>query len=107
MTFDEVLVQVLELLEREGRLSYRALKRRFSLDDEYLEDLKTEIIDAKRLAVDENGTVLVWTGAGSQVGTTSERANAAAESHAAPPATISDDGERRRLTVMFCDLVGS
>ena len=68
MTFDEVLAQVLELLRREGRLSYRALKRRFSLDDEYLEDLKAEIIDAKRLAVDENGTVLVWTGDSSQAG---------------------------------------
>src|SRR5712692_10537489 len=101
MTFDEVLAQVLELLRSEGRLSYRALKRRFSLDDEYIEDLKTEIIDAKRLAVDENGTVLVWTGAQSAALTASERrANAEAGSHAAPPAAISDDGERRQLTVM-------
>ena len=36
MTFDELLVQVLELLQREGRVSYRALKIRFSLDDEYI-----------------------------------------------------------------------
>jgi len=62
MTFDEVLAQVLELLQREGRVSYRALKRRFELDDEYLEDLKEEIIEAKRLAVDEGGRVLAWTG---------------------------------------------
>jgi hypothetical protein len=40
MTFDEVLAQVQELLQREKRLSYRGLKRRFALDDEYLEDLK-------------------------------------------------------------------
>jgi hypothetical protein len=40
MKFDEVLEQVLQLLRREGRLSYRALKRRFSLDDEYTEELK-------------------------------------------------------------------
>ena len=39
MTFDEVLAQVLELLQREGRVSYRALKRRFGLDEAYLEDL--------------------------------------------------------------------
>ena len=39
MTFDEILAQVLELLQRQGRVSYRALKRRFDLDDEYLEDL--------------------------------------------------------------------
>ena len=32
MTFDEVLTQVLELLQREKRVSYRALKVRFQLD---------------------------------------------------------------------------
>src|SRR5437899_3401066 len=62
MTFDEILTQVLELLRREGRVSYRALKRRFDLDEDYLEDLKAEIIQAKKLAVDEAGAVLVWTG---------------------------------------------
>src|SRR5262245_54082558 len=62
MTFDEVLAQVLDLLRRDGRVSYRALKRRFDLDEEYLEDLKAEIIQAKKLAVDEDGAVLVWTG---------------------------------------------
>ena len=63
MTFDEVLAQTVELLQREGRVTYRALKRRFALDDDYLEDLKGEIIKAKRLAVDEAGEVLVWVGA--------------------------------------------
>src|SRR5262245_10405444 len=62
MTFDEPLAQVRELLQREQRPSYRALKRRFALDDEYLEDLKAELVEAKRLAVDEDGRVLVWTG---------------------------------------------
>ncbi len=62
MTFDEVLEQVIQLLQREKRVSYRALKRRFELDDEYLEDLKAEIIKAKKLAIDEDGEVLVWTG---------------------------------------------
>ena len=31
MTFEEILTQVHELLERQGRVSYRALKRRFEL----------------------------------------------------------------------------
>ena len=62
MTFDEVLAQVQELLQREQRVSYRGLKRRFALDDEYLEDLKEELIGAKRLATDEDGRFLVWTG---------------------------------------------
>ena len=62
MTFDEVLAGVLDLLQRQGRVSYRALKRRFDLDDDYLEDLKAEIIKAHQLARDEAGEVLVWTG---------------------------------------------
>ena len=62
MTFDEILAQVLDLLQRERRLSYRAIKVRFGLDDDHLEALKDEIIEAKQLAVDEKGRVLVWTG---------------------------------------------
>src|SRR2546428_13286085 len=62
MTFDEVLAQVLEILQRQGRVSYGALKRRFGLDDAYLDDLKTELIDAQRLAVDEAGRILGWRG---------------------------------------------
>ena len=64
MTFDEVLEQVRELLQGKGRVAYRALKRRFELDDEYLEDLKAELIDAEHVAVDEDSKVLVWTGKG-------------------------------------------
>jgi class 3 adenylate cyclase len=61
-TFDEILTQILALLQREGRLAYRALKLRFGIDDEYVAALKEELIDAKRLAVDEDGKVLVWVG---------------------------------------------
>jgi len=62
MDFTTLRTQVIELLQREQRLSYRALKRQFALDDEDLEALKDELIYAKRLAVDEDGRVLVWTG---------------------------------------------
>ena len=34
-----------------------ALKRRFALDDDYVEDLKAELIDAKHLAVDDGGKI--------------------------------------------------
>jgi hypothetical protein len=61
-SFEEIFAQVAEVLRQEERISYRALKRRFQLDDEYIEDLKTELIDAKRLAQDEDGKVLVWAG---------------------------------------------
>jgi hypothetical protein len=36
MTFDDILEQVIAVLKRQGRVSYPALKLRFSLDDEYL-----------------------------------------------------------------------
>jgi hypothetical protein len=62
VTFDEVLKQVRELLQSKGRVAYRTLKRRFALDDEYVEDLKAELIDAERVAHDEDGKVLVWKG---------------------------------------------
>src|SRR5207249_3095993 len=62
MTFDEVLDHVRELLQQRGRVTYRSLKRRFALDDEYVEDLKGELIKAEGVAADEDGEVLVWTG---------------------------------------------
>src|SRR5215467_1901220 len=63
MTFEEILDQAIAMLQRRGRLTYGALKRQFQLDDAYLEDLKAELIEGQRLAVDEDGRVLVWTGA--------------------------------------------
>ena len=63
MDFYAVLAGVIEILQREGRTSYRALKRQFALDDEYLADLKVELIEVKQLAMDQDGTMLVWTGA--------------------------------------------
>jgi predicted ATPase/class 3 adenylate cyclase len=112
MTFDEVLEQVRELLQSKGRVAYRALKRRFELDDEYLEDLKAELIDAEHVAHDEDGKVLVWTGSAPVSDSTSQvprstseneqRVSSSQSRDARPP-----DGERRQLTVEFIDLVGS
>ena len=62
MDFYEVLDQILTLLRGRGRVTYRALKRQFNLDDALLEDLKEELIYGQQLAVDEDGRVLVWTG---------------------------------------------
>jgi hypothetical protein len=42
MGFYDVLEQILDLLRRRGRVTYRALKREFQLDDAFLEDLKEE-----------------------------------------------------------------
>jgi len=62
MDFYEVLDQVVDLLRRRRRVTYRALKVQFKLDDEALEALKDELLKAQRLAVDEAGEVLVWSG---------------------------------------------
>src|SRR3989449_1073245 len=119
MTFDAVLAQVLDLLQRQGRGSYRALKRRFDLDDAYLEDLKAEIIKAKRLASDEDGEVLVWAGdvlpqAPGPIPPPLQPekppdtpAGQAMPMSPAAPRREAPEAERRQLTVLFCDLVDS
>ena len=63
MDFYELADRVIALLRQRGRLTYRALKRQFHLDDDSLEDLKAELIKGQQLAVDEEGEVLVWSGA--------------------------------------------
>jgi class 3 adenylate cyclase len=118
MTFDEILEQAIEMLQRRGRLTYRTLKRQFQLDDEALEDLKFELIEGQRLATDENGTVLIWTGdtaSGQEVASPSAQTTPqpAVQEHPSPEVTLRvtasppPDAERRQLTVMFCDLVDS
>jgi len=62
MNFYSVVDQVIALLRQRGRVTYRALKRQFALDDDALEDLKDELMYGQRLAADEDGRVLVWTG---------------------------------------------
>ncbi len=104
MTFDEVLAQVLELLQRQGRVSYGALKRRFDLDDTYLDDLKTELIDAQRLALDEGGRILVWRGA---AGAPPQPLVPSQQGPGLAAGLVAPEAERRQLTVMVCDLVDS
>jgi class 3 adenylate cyclase len=116
MTFDEMLDQVRDLLRSRGRLTYRALKRRFDLDDAYLEDLKEELIKAEHVAADEGGEVPVWTGEGTQ--REAEKRRSGEPENQQPPSQTLDvrrqtldssrpEAERRQLTVMFCDVVGS
>jgi len=110
MTFDEILDQVREMLQSKGRMSYRALKRRFDLDDEYLEDLKAELIKAEGVAADENGEVLVWVGKDSlesRVQSPESEKVQSPRSKVQSQETQPLEAERRQLTVMFCDLVDS
>jgi class 3 adenylate cyclase len=118
MTFDDVLEQAIQLLQRQGRVSYRALQRRFALDDDYLEDLKEELIHAQRVAIDEDSRILVWTGdAGTILSPALQTQQTARQSDvqtaqsvrptSPPPHPRLSDAERRQLTVLFCDLVDS
>ncbi|WP_235108975.1 hypothetical protein [Acaryochloris sp. 'Moss Beach'] len=59
MSFEEILEQTIEILHRRGQVSYRAIKRQFGIDEQYLEDIKYEIIDVLKIAVDRNQEVLV------------------------------------------------
>ena len=126
MDFDELFAQVLEALQREQRISYRALRRRFHLSDDDLEDLKVEMIEAKHLAVDENDRILVWTGGAefAQPSRPSIQDNASSPPSPAPerdpvsytPKHLAEkiltsrsalEGERKQVTVLFCDLANS
>jgi class 3 adenylate cyclase/predicted ATPase len=62
MTFEELLDQALAMLQRRGRVTYRALKLQFMLDDEGLEALKDELLYAHPQVVDDEGRGLIWTG---------------------------------------------
>jgi class 3 adenylate cyclase/predicted ATPase len=118
MEYDEVLAQILALLQRERRLSYRVLKRRFALDDDFLEDVKEDLIYAKQLAVDEDNRVLVWRGNAGVAPTPSSSVPQATPQPGPPESALApvdapsgvpgpSDAERRQLTVLFCDLVDS
>jgi hypothetical protein len=59
--FVTVVDQAIALLRQRGRLTYRTLQLQFRLDEAHLEALKDELIYGQRVAVDEEGRVLVWT----------------------------------------------
>ena len=113
MDFYAMLDQVVALLRQRQRVTYRALKRQFQLDDSVLEDLTVELIKGQRLAADEDGEVLIWTGDG---------ASAPAPAVPAPapltytPSYLAEkiltsrsalEGERKQVTVLFADLKDS
>ena len=118
MTFEEILDQAIAMLQRRGRLTYSTLKRQFQLDDAALEDLKNELIEGQRLALDERGNVLVWTG--TEVSAPHATAPPASPQDRAPlaytPSYLAEkiltsrtalEGERKQVTVLFADLKGS
>jgi class 3 adenylate cyclase/tetratricopeptide (TPR) repeat protein len=127
VTFNEVLSQTIAMLQQHGRVSYRALKRQFAIDDDFLEDLKSELIEVQQRAVDQDGSVLVWTG---ETGAAAAPMPAPAPFATMPPPATRQaqeplaytpsylaekiltsrsalEGERKQVTVLFADLKGS
>ena len=115
-----VIDQVASLLQQRGRLTYRALTVQFGLSEEQLEALKEELIDGQQVAADEGGKVLVWTGEGIDSNTGGEKGKEGNDEtevvssqlsmlspQRATPSPQPLAAERRQLTVMFIDLVGS
>lgn len=107
-----ILTLVMALLQREGRVSYWALKQEFDVDDAFIDGLKQELIVAKRVAIDEGGQVLVWTGP--QATVTEATRTPLPVMQAFPPASAPSaatrhvpEAERRQVTMMFCDVVDS
>jgi class 3 adenylate cyclase/tetratricopeptide (TPR) repeat protein len=116
MTFEDILDQAIAMLERRGRLTYRTLQRQFQLDDATLEDLKDELIYGQRLAVDEEGRVLVWSGMTGSPAAAPVSPPSVRPSLAYTPAYLAEkiltsrsalEGERKLVTVLFADLRGS
>jgi class 3 adenylate cyclase/tetratricopeptide (TPR) repeat protein len=90
MSFLETVERAKVALERNRRVSVQGLKREFDLDSTALEELVSELVDVQQVATLE-GRVLSWRPGG-------------LEDHVSSPGARA---ERRQLTVMFCDLVGS
>ena len=109
MDFYTLVDHVVDLLRQRQRVTYRALQRQFDLDEETLNDLKDELLYAQQVARDEDGRVLVWTGAPAAI-----PAPGPAASQPAPPvpqdtspraapsvgAPQTPEAERRQLTVV-------
>ena len=114
MDYHAVRTQVLALLQQEKRVAYRVLKRQFQLDDELLEDLKDDLIYAKKLAVDEDGRVLVWSSAPGTTGSATAVPTPTPLTYTPPylaekilTSRSALEGERKQVTVLFADLKDS
>ena len=61
MRFFDAVPEVMALLQRDARISYRALQYAFGFDTTFLEVLREELL-FRGIARDDAGRGLVWTG---------------------------------------------
>lgn len=118
MDLYDVLDRIVDLLRERRRLTSRLLQRQFDLDDETLADLKDELIHAQRVAVEENGRILVWIGDAESIPPpTSIPASTPAIDQEPPlsytPPYLTEkiltsrsalEGGRKQVTVLFADM---
>ncbi|MGE0484623.1 MAG: AAA family ATPase [Gammaproteobacteria bacterium] len=106
------IARVRDYLERHGRVSYRVLEREFGLDDDGLEDILEELVDIQGVAA-RGDKALSWTGSTSPP---AEPAVPARVPRTYTPKHLADkilqsraalEGERKQVTVLFCDIKGS
>jgi hypothetical protein len=118
MTFEEIVDQALAMLQRRGRVTYRTLKRQFTLDDDAFEDLKDELLYAHPHMVDDDGRGLIWTGKArpTPMPGAPPAVNQARTPRSYSPPYLAEkiltskrvlEGERKQVTVLFADLKGS
>lgn len=111
------LPALIAYLQREGRVSYQVLAYVFNGDRTFLDEAREELT-FRRLARDEDGLGVVWTGEPMPaLGPIADPAWARSALAAPPPGRLPaapgpahEDlapAERRQLTVMFCDLADS
>lgn len=101
MSFLETVGRAKAYLRDHQRVSLRALGLEFRLDDEQLEALIEELVDVQQVGARER-KALSWVGPAAAAPALRRAAVAAQRS---PESAL--DAERRQLSVLFCDLVGS
>ncbi|MCP5200811.1 MAG: AAA family ATPase [Gammaproteobacteria bacterium] len=122
MKFSEVIAAARALVEHNGRVSLRAMRREFELDDDTLADLVEELVEVLGVALLEDGRILIAAGGEPSAATP---ATATPTVSPAPvrytPAHLSEriraeqaalearggSGERKIVTALFADLKGS
>ena len=118
LSFLEIVDRARAHLQKQGRISLRALRREFDLDDELLEELIEELVEIQQVAVREE-RALAWAEA-PDASTTPPLASTSAKKERAPvdytPKHLADkiltsrsalEGERKQVTVLFADVKGS
>jgi class 3 adenylate cyclase/tetratricopeptide (TPR) repeat protein len=113
VSFLETVEKARALLERNGRVSLRALQREFNLDDGALDELIEELAEVQGVAV-RDGSILAWASGVRPAPTgTPEHERAPRDytpKHLADTILASKsalEGESKQVTVLFADVNGS